>query len=205
MGRNLLISEDKLPALPPHTAHISLLLNKFIKLCVSLIAYFYQNHLNSFPSSLLVLSSALPATLGRGETPSFRTAQPETDGRGCQVRVWPRAPDFPVFPSAFGPRSSTLGDDPSSPPSDRADLSGRGFRTRCKGVRCWDALVQTTLHVALGKTGIILFQKRRQRILHGLPPLCEGPRQGSPGGAAARSQVPGALPTRTPGGGRRPQ
>lgn len=47
MGRNLLISEDKLPALPPHTAHISLLLNKFIKLCVSLIAYFYQNHLNS--------------------------------------------------------------------------------------------------------------------------------------------------------------
>lgn len=159
----------------------------------------------SFPSSLLVLSSALPATLSRGKTPPFRTAQPETDAKGCQVRVWRRGPDFPVFPSAFGPGSSTLGDDPSSPPSDRADLSGRGFRTRCKGVRCWDALVQTTLHVALGKTGVILFQKRRQRILHGLPPLCEGPRQGSPGGAAARSQVPGALPTRTPGGGRRPQ
>ena len=117
----------------------------------------------SLPSSLLVLSSALPATLSRGKTPPFRTAQPEPDAKGCQVRVWRRAPDFPVFPSAFGPGSSTLGDDPSSPPSDRADLSGRGFRTRCKGVRCWDALVQTTLHVALGKTGIILFQKRRQR------------------------------------------
>lgn len=59
---------------------------------------------SSLPSSLFLLSSAIPATLSRGETPDppFRTAQPENDCRGCQAGVWLRAPDFPVFPLAFG-------------------------------------------------------------------------------------------------------
>lgn len=188
----------------PHKSALS----RLPSLCISL-AFAFPLPLppprsSPLPSSLFLLSSAIPATLSRGETPDppSRTAQPEEDCRGCQARVWLRAPDFPVFPWAFGLLAFTLGDDPGSPPWDRAELSGRAFRTRCKGVR-WDALVQTTLHVALGKTGITLFQKRRQRTR--LPPLYDGPRQGNPGGAAARSQVPGAVPTRTPGGGRRPQ